>query len=70
MAEGIARKGGKKNRKFGRAARKPGTSRRKFRIMTDKGMKGRKIRALMKSNCMSKEQAEKHWKKMRKRGVR
>lgn len=65
-----SRKGGKKgDRKFGRASRKPGTAKRKARILTMKGMMGRKVRALMKHNNMTQAQAMKHWKKNRKRGM-
>ncbi len=66
---GIARKGGKKNRKFGRAARKPATAKRKVIIMSMKGMMGRKIRALMRSNCYTEKQALKHWRENRERGM-
>lgn len=66
MAEG--RRGGKKGRKYGRNARKPKTKRYHARYMTMQGMMGRKIRNLMRSNCMTEGQAIKHWKANRKRG--
>jgi hypothetical protein len=66
----VQRKGGKKgDRKFGRNSRRPGTAKRKARILKMNGMMGRKIRALMKHNCMTQAQAMKHWKKNRKRGL-
>lgn len=71
MAEGVMRKKGKSGtRKYGRNKGTPKAKRYELKYLTNKGMKGRKIKALMESNNYTREQAEKHWKRNRKRGLR
>lgn len=67
-----SRRGGKKNRKFGRNRGTEKAKRYERKYLTMDGMMGRKIRKLMRHSGkeMTKEAAEKHWRKNRKRGVR
>lgn len=69
MAAG--KKGGKKGRKIGRnkIRKKDKLARYQRKYLTPEGMMGRKIRKLMRHNCMTEAEAFKHWKQNRKRGV-